>query len=117
MVYYRCLNCGDVWDAKGKPVQCPKCRKTDLIREDEFKEIIEQCQKLDPSNPRLRLQVLKAILSVRGLKFKPLATLNLADRVLEDLFPKAPDGMVILEDGRVLFHEIRVKKGKLKRGE
>lgn len=112
MTIYRCLTCGNVWDYRGssKPVRCGRCRSYDIIPEDEFQAIIKEARKIDEKNPALRLEILKVILKTRGLRFQPLATINLVERVLDDVFPEEVAGVYMTPNGRVYFHKVRKKK-------
>ena len=111
---YRCLNCNNVWEYYGAkpegPGRCGTCRSYDVIEEEEYQSIIRDAMGVSEDNPRLRLEVLKAIIRSRGLRFMPLSTINLTQAVLDDVFPEVSVGVTVLPGGSVFYQMKRVKR-------
>jgi hypothetical protein len=101
-----------LWDYRGskQPYQCARCKSYDIIPEQEYQTIIQEARNIKEDSPFLRLEVLKVILKTRGLKFQPISTINLVERVLDDIFPEQIVGAYITPDGRIFYHKIRKKK-------
>ena len=109
---YRCLRCKNRWVYEGatEPRQCGKCRGYDIIAEKDYQAIIQDVRSVVDTNPRIRLEVLRAVIRNRGLRFKPLSTLNLVEAVLDDVFPQLPAGESISSDERFFFEKRRVTR-------
>ena len=101
MVQYRCVACDNMWDSKTIPTQCGKCRSYDLMEETKYQGFIGEVKNISSDSPHLRLEVLKAKVNADGLRLKPISTLNIVEKVLEDFFPQVPVGAAITPSGHV----------------
>ncbi|MQY68926.1 MAG: hypothetical protein GH150_06055 [Hadesarchaea archaeon] len=57
-------------------------------------KILADVKKLAPDEP-LRLKTLKAIIKRRGLRLRPISTLNLVENTLDDVFSPASVGAAL----------------------
>lgn len=96
-----CLSCGHRYEAYKDEVQnrrcpVPECRSYDVIESRVHDEIIADIKKLAPDGP-LRLKTLNAIIKRRGLRFRPISTLYLVEKALDDVFSPTPVGATLGE--------------------
>lgn len=73
-------------------------------------KILVDVKKLAPDGP-LRLKTLKAIIKRRGLRLRPISTLNLVENALDDVFSPTPVGETVAL-GEISLPVKKVKKEK-----
>ena len=73
-------------------------------------KILADVKKLAPDGP-LRLKTLKAIIKRRGLRLRPISTLNLVENALDDVFSPTPVGETVAL-GEISLPVKKVKKEK-----
>ena len=88
---WKCYRCGYEWfchsDLESSNPQCPRCRSYYTLSRRTYDKILDKVLKATPENPGSPpfLLVLGKILEELGIRFRPLATLTLTSRIIEDV--------------------------------
>jgi len=103
MTKWRCVKCGYVWESRAQPKRCARpCGSYWIVKDKKYRQILDNIKtQINESTPLFdRFIIAAEILRSEGITLRPLKTLQMLQRLLEDAqrFEKTPLGEHISVD-------------------